>query len=99
MEDLSAEELKSIESKKINIIREANGLGETPQLIIYKIDKGQTEYKGSNGNRVNLNFPEDIIGINISIPGRTRNKNTAKTIQANLKVEEFDDEEFFDDED
>lgn len=99
VEDLSPEELKSIESKKINIIREANGLGETPQLIIYKIDKGQTEYKGSNGNRVNLNFPEDIIGINISIPGRTRNKNTAKTIQANLKVEEFDDEEFFDDED
>ncbi|ATD29897.1 hypothetical protein BHM04_01375 [Macrococcus sp. IME1552] len=97
VEGLTDDEIKNIKSKDINIVRETNGLGNTPQLIIYKIDKGAEPYE--KGNRINLDFPEDLIGVNISIPGATRNKNTAKTIQAKLKIEEFNDEEFFDDED
>lgn len=49
--------------------REKYGYGNVPQLIIYRINKGDKDIKVKNPeSREKLDFPEDIIGINIMLP-------------------------------
>lgn len=52
-------------------IREKLNLGKTPQLIIYKIDRNSTPNKTRNNRREKLGIDSDLIGIYISIPGKT----------------------------
>lgn len=80
--------------KEVRKIRKEAGLSMVPQLIIYVIDKDSTPTtKGSE--REDLDFDEDIVGMNLYIPGNTTNKNLASylTVEPKLdeEVESFED--------
>lgn len=63
-------------TKEIRMLREIHGLGKTPLLIIYKIDKNSLPSSSSQSNRREpLNFVEDIIGISVLIPSFIGAKN------------------------
>ena len=70
LEDAS-EELKNavqnFESKNAMDIRKKAGLGNTPQLLIYIIDKNSKARKGST-TREDLNVADDVVGVSITIP-------------------------------
>lgn len=95
-EELLSEEKKVAKNSELQAVRRKYGYGNIPQLIIYRIDKGQMteeEYREKNINkdgemrRLNrrpLNFPEDIIGINIMIPGQTQGGDLATYISAQI---------------
>ncbi|KGP91257.1 endonuclease [Pontibacillus chungwhensis BH030062] len=77
-EKLTEESKKKLSSSNPNVtqIRQEAELGSTPQLLIYCIDQGSTvgEKQSENINkegdrRINLDAPEDIIGISVRIPG------------------------------
>ena len=73
-----------IDNKNIEKTREEYGLNNTPQLIIYRIDKNSTARIAKDSQkqkRQDLNFDEDIIGIYMSIPGGKTNKPHAKALQ------------------
>ena len=67
----ASEELKELvqnfESKNTIDIRKKAGLGNTPQLIIYIIDKDSKARAGST-TREDLNAADDIVGISITVP-------------------------------
>ncbi|GIP42372.1 hypothetical protein J45TS6_08310 [Paenibacillus sp. J45TS6] len=76
-------------SSDISMIRANAGLDKTPQLLIYRIDKNskardskRTGQKDSN--RADLNAVEDIIGINVIIPGSKGSKPKAKALTIKL---------------
>ena len=46
-------------------MREEAGLGRTPQLLIYRVDKDST---GESKLRGPLSVPADLIGISVWIP-------------------------------
>lgn len=79
--------------------REKYGYGNTPQLIIYRINKGDKDFKIKNPkSREKLDFPKDIIGINIMLPGVSKgNKETYISAKINLNNEIVDEEEFSED--
>ena len=93
---ISATEKKVAKPFEIQAVREKYGYGKVPQIIIYRIDKGnmsEEEYRrinvNENGeplrtNRVPLNFPLDLIGINIMIPGLSRGGSMATYISAHI---------------
>lgn len=101
--------LNSSKMAEIIKLRELNGYGKVPQIIIYKIDKGDmteeefSESRNKNGekdkpqHRAPLNFPNDVIGINVMIPGLTKKGDYATYISAtvNLPAEDSIDEEQF----
>ncbi len=100
--DIIDNEKTTADHSEIQYIREKSGYGNVPQLIIYKIDKDNRtpeEYKeitkGNKPNREPLNFPADIIGINVMIPGSTNRDNMVKyvTAQIDVKNEPIDEEE------
>lgn len=64
----------NITKSYIREVREKVGLGKTPQLIIYRINKN------SNG----INLSEDIIGLSILVPGQAAEKNFAKKLTVKL---------------
>ncbi|SFC00299.1 Z1 domain-containing protein [Alkalibacterium subtropicum] len=95
--EINEDEKKAYGTSKLLSIREKYGYGDVPQLLIYRVDKGnQTEesyrehHKDNHANRAPLNFPEDIIGINILIPGKAKKGNLATYISA--RVNRLDDE-------
>ena len=67
----ASDELKELvqnfESKNTIDIRNKAGLGQTPQLIIYVIDKDSKAREGST-TREDLNAADDIVGISITVP-------------------------------
>ncbi|MGQ7659686.1 Z1 domain-containing protein [Streptococcus suis] len=79
--DIDPDKLDSQEKKKskvesIRMIRQEHGLGNTPLLIIYKIDKNSLPSPNVDKNRREpLKFSEDIIGINVLIPSFVGAKN------------------------
>lgn len=80
--------------------RKEAGVDRIPQLIIYRIDKNSkakvSSPEGSKNTRVDLNAPEDIIGLCINIPGVRKGLNYAQTLTIKLKKEdklEFEGEE------
>ena len=97
--DLSTEEKKVAKTSEIQAIRKANGYETVPQIIIYRIDKGnqsdqdyQNKHINKNGefvklNRTPLNFPVDVIGINIMIPGISKGKNMTTYISAKIDID------------
>lgn len=91
-EELTKEESGTIKISAIRMIREKYGYGKVPQLLIYRIDKGQDgEIRERNkATRTLLDFPEDIIGINVMMPGVSRGGNYATYISAKLNVNEDD---------
>lgn len=101
--------LNSSKMAEIIKLREVHGYGNVPQLIIYKIDKGEMteeafieKNRNKDGeptklNRGPLNFPKDVIGINVMIPGLTKKGDFATYISATVNIPEEDsiDEEQF----
>ena len=79
--------------------REKYGYGNVPQLIIYRINKGDKNIKVKNPeSREKLDFPEDIIGINIMLPGVSKGNNTTYiSAKIDFKDEMIDEDEFKED--
>ena len=75
------------------------GYGNVPQLIIYRINKGDKDIKVKNPeSREKLDFPEDIIGINIMLPGVSKGNNTTYiSAKIDFKDEMIDEDEFKED--
>lgn len=73
-------------NKNIGEIRKNAGLELTPQLLIYRIDKDSK--KGEKGEREDLDFSEDIIGISLYIPGKQVGSNYAKALTVKISEEE-----------
>ncbi|MFL0504202.1 Z1 domain-containing protein [Ureibacillus sp. 179-F W5.1 NHS] len=109
-DEISSSERSESKISNIRAIREKYGYGKVPQIIIYRIDKGDSSkeeyrkkfagknYKDSHPNREPLNFPKDIIGINVMIPGILKGSQTTY-ISAKLNVNEnFDKEDYYQEE-
>src|SRR5699024_12335194 len=101
----SKDEIKDHEksmSKLVDIINIRNkyGYDRTPLLVIYRIDSGiydlPSNYK--DDTRGPLNFPKDVIGLNILIPGDAENSSFTTYISADIKLSETDDNFFEEDE-
>lgn len=92
--ELTTVEKKAAKPSQVQAIREKYGYGKVPQLIIYRIDKddrSEEEYTRENPtkhNRLPLNFLEDVIGINIMIPGDTKGNNMTTYISAAIDVDQ-----------
>lgn len=103
--ELSTKERNEAKISNKQAIRDKYGYGEVPQLIIYKIDKGnmsEDEFRKISVNkkgepikvsRVPLNFPLDLIGINIMMPGYSKGRNLATHISAKIDIRDQINEE------
>lgn len=74
-------------TRAVKDIRVNAGLSQTPQLIIYFIDKNS---KGNGKLREDLNALEDIIGICINVPGGRRGTTYGETISIKFENTLFD---------
>ncbi len=101
-DELTKEQKSATKPVIIKNIRETYNYGNIPQLIIYRIDKGEEtieEYKKKHPNRTNripLNFPVEPIGINILLPGVSDSRNLETYISAKINYEDqmIDESEF-----
>ena len=82
-------EIKSVSNRKIKEVRNKYGLENVPQLILYRIDRKSKAR--DTGDRIDLNFDEDIIGVYINIPGDTGNRPHAKGLTVRLEDNDSDD--------
>lgn len=97
--ELSRDEFGVLKPSEVQAVREKHGYGKVPQLLIYRIDKGEmteeeyvrkhTNKKGefTKSNRAPLNFPMDLIGINIMIPGMSKGGSHATYVSATLDID------------
>ena len=69
--------------------RDKSGLEITPQLLIYRVDK-DSKARGAGLTRVDLNAPEDLIGICLYIPGGRIGTSYASTISIKMSNDVFD---------
>lgn len=91
--ELQDDEKAMSKSADIINIRNKYGYEKTPLLVIYRIDSGiydpPSNYKDSA--REPLNFPKDVIGLNILIPGDVGNNSFTTYISADLELNDTDD--------
>lgn len=59
---------KHVEETRVKELRLLAGLGETPQLLLYIVDKDSKPSEGSK-SRKPLDAPADLFGVCINIPG------------------------------
>lgn len=103
-EDITNEEKAKAKASEIRAIREKYGYGKVPQLVIYKVDKGQVPdehlvEQNENAKRKPLNFKEDIIGINVMIPGLSKGGQLATYISAKINTNnKFERDEYYEEE-
>lgn len=99
--NLSPKETSSAKVIEVKQTREKYNYGNVPQLIIYRIDKGEkSKGKTFNNSRKALDFEQDLIGINIMLPGVTQNKNMTKYISVKIDTkDQYVDEEIDEEED
>ena len=64
-----------------SMIRNNAGLGKTPSIVIYVVNK---DSKSNKTNRYDLNTKTDLIGISINVPGDRVNNKYAETVQIDL---------------
>ena len=95
-DELEKNEGKSAKMIDVRNTREKYGYGKTPQLIIYRINKGDKQFEIKNTDtREKLDFPTDIIGINIMLPGVAKgNSETYISAKIDLNHEIVDEDEF-----
>ena len=74
-----ANDVKHFQSRHAMELRDKAGLGRTPQLLIYIVDKDSKAKPGSV-SRVDLEAVEDIVGFSINIPGETARSNNVASI-------------------
>ena len=80
----------SIDETKVKEIRARAGLGTTPQLIVYVVDKDSTPKKNSK-TRKPLAAPCDLVGLCVNIPGGQSGANYVAKVAVKLD-NEFNDE-------
>ena len=80
----------SIDETKVKEIRARAGLGSTPQLIVYVVDKDSTPKKNSK-TRKPLAAPCDLVGLCVNIPGGQSGANYVAKVAVKLD-NEFNDE-------
>lgn len=99
--ELSTKETSSAKVIDVKRTREKYNYGNVPQLIIYRIDKGEkSKNKQFNKTREAIQFEQDLIGINIMLPGVSQNENMTKYVSAKLDLkDQYIDEEIFEEED
>lgn len=72
-------------------VRQRYGLGNVPQLIIYRIDKdSRPNTHNENSERQPVNFEADMIGINLAMPGIQNRNNLARKITIKVPDEDMD---------
>lgn len=89
---------KTASKSQVMAIRERAGLGKTPLLIMYKIDKDSEPQASSRKNddaegREKLDVPHDIIGVSIWIPGVAASKDLKKKLTVYIENEHFDNDD------
>jgi Z1 domain len=67
--------------------RKAAGLGNTPQLLLYRIDKDSAPDPQTE-ERLKLGTPEDLIGISIWIPGGKPASNQSFSTHVSVRIPE-----------
>ena len=77
--------------EQVDAIRKAAAADKTPMLIIYRIDK-DSKKRVSSDDREDLNYPCDIIGMQICVPGDQVNKNFCKRLTIQLPEKDKEDE-------
>lgn len=90
-EEMEETEYKELKKSLINEIRKAAGLGSTPQLLLYRIDKcskfdetKQPLNTKEMDKRYDLNASEDLIGVSIFVPGYRSGKNLSTKLTIRL---------------
>ncbi|RFU65114.1 Z1 domain-containing protein [Peribacillus glennii] len=84
-------DLKQPKKSVINELRKAAGLGLTPQLLLYRIEKDSKLDKEQKPNtieakkRYDLNASEDLIGVSIFVPGYRSGKNLATKLSIRIE--------------
>ena len=73
-----------------NRIREENGFGKVPMLVIYCIDKRSTTQKKG---RAPLNVDNDVVGISIRVPGDRINDTMCSRITIKIDKDMIDNED------
>lgn len=88
----------TIASEAVDTLRKEAGVDDIPQLIIYRINKDskasatKKKTKKDGSYRSDLNAVEDIIGICISIPGKSIRTNNALTLTIQLDhISDYED--------
>lgn len=95
---LTKEESQNVKMFDIHSVRRHYGYGDKPQLLIYRIDKGDdlnsTYHQNLKKGRKPLNFKHDIIGINIMIPSEPKvtNKNIVDYWSVKLPKEQYEEQ-------
>lgn len=75
----------------IRMVREHFGMTQTPQLIIYIIDKNsRPTTKASKHSRYPLNSKENLVGLAITVPGERKQSDYADYLIVQLNDEEVD---------
>ena len=69
--------------------RDKSGLETTPQLLIYRVDK-DSKANGSGVSRIDLEAPEDLLGICLYIPGGKIGTSYASSVSIKMKNDLFD---------
>lgn len=81
--------IESGESKAAMAFRDKAGLETTPQLLIYRVAK-DSQKTGSGSSRMDLDAPEDLIGLCLYIPGGRIGTSYASTVSIKMKNDIFD---------
>ena len=76
---------------QVDAIRKAASADKIPLLIIYRIDK-DSKRRASSDDREDLDYPCDIIGMQICVPGDQTNKNFCKRLTIQLPEKDREDE-------
>lgn len=88
----SEEKITRLKNREVSWLREKYGLGNTPQLLIYRIDRCSEPTNKSEENlkrrRSNLNLPVNPVGICIFIPGELKKGTKAKALQIKINPNE-----------
>lgn len=94
-QELLPEEKSNAEMQSMKKVRKKYSYENTPQLLIYMVDKAESENDSSfedsldKGNiDKNLNFSQDIIGMNIMIPSITKGGGNGRYLQQNIKQQD-----------
>ena len=77
--------------EQVDEIRKKAGADKTPLLVLYRIDKDSKKREKST-DRQDLEYPCDIIGMQICVPGDQVNKDFCKRLTIRLPEKDKEDE-------
>ena len=79
-----------IEETRVKEIRMKAGLGNTPQLLIYRVDKDSAP-KPESVSRKPLAAPCDLLGLCVNIPGGKTGTSYVAKVCVRLDANKIDD--------